>query len=350
VLTALPSPSAPALGLAWARGPRFDLLWLIGLPALGGASLLLIVPALASVTWPLFTVAAAQPHLVATYLRVYAEPQAWRRWWPATVLLPLGLGGAVLGILAWGGPVGLAALMTLSFAWAYWHYTRQAFGIARYYQRRLAGADARDRQWLWLAIHLPALSAALWFLTRLPATVGGVPVLRVPVPPEWTVVPVGLAPLALLLTLLRAARGQGAGGRGRLDLLLAGVCTSVFYLTLVFTTDALAAYVGVALWHSLQYQAFVYHAEAQRRRVARGAGFLPWVLAAGAGWRYVVFLMALAGGLFALPPYLCRVWGGTEAAVMVASVATVLVVSFHHNLLDTWIWRTPPPHPRSVSR
>jgi hypothetical protein len=348
MLAALPIPKPSQIGGPWARSPSFDLLWLVGLPSLGSVLVLLALPALALLAWPLFSFAFAQPHLVATYVRVYAPRGAWRQQWRTTILLPLGLLAAILSTLAWGGPQGLAVLMTLSFAWAYWHYTRQAFGVARYYQRRLGHADPRDRQLLWLAVHVPALGASLWFLARMPPSIRELPVLQIPIPLEWAGVAVALAPLAVLPALLRAWRGGGAGAAGRLDLLMVLVCVVMFYATLVFTADALAAYVGLALWHSLQYLAFVYHAEEARWTRAPGAGLLPWLLAEGYRWRYLGFVIALAGCLFALPPYLTRVLGGTDTVVAVAALATLLVVNFHHNLLDTWIWRTPAQPGRSA--
>src|SRR5207245_1854919 len=91
----------------------------------------------------------------------------------------------------------------------------------------------------------------------------------------------------------------------------------VFYTALVFTPDAAAAHLGVSLWHTVQYHAFVYHAQVQRFPDASRPGLLPWLLAEGKRWRYFVFLSLLAFGVFAFPAHLTRVFGGELTMALV---------------------------------
>jgi hypothetical protein len=330
-------PSRPL----WLRNARFDLLWLLGLPALGTSLALIAFPGLAALAWPVYAVTTGQPHFGATFARVYFESSELRRWWRAAVMLPGYLLAAVLLVLGLGGEFGLAALVTLVFAWGYWHYTRQAFGVARHYQRRLPDADLWDRRLLWLAIHVPPSAAAIWFLSRLPETLLELPVLRLPLAAEIVLPLVVLAPLALLPALARAGLGCGAGVRDRVDLLTALLTTAVFYATLVFTPSALAAHLGVSIWHTVQYHAFVYHAQVQRYADPSRPGLLPWLLAQGYRWRYFIFLGVLAFCVFSFPPHLARVVGLGEAAAVMVLVVVWVVVNLHHYLLDGWIWAAP---------
>jgi len=325
----------------WLRNPSFDLMWLVGLPALGAAAALVVFPFVAPVAWPIYALTTGQAHFAATYARVYLEPAELHRFWRAAVFLPGYLLAAVLLTMALGGETGLAALFTLAFAWGYWHYTRQAFGVARQYQRRLDGVDLWDRRLLWLAVHVPPVGATIWFMSLLPGSILGLPVLRIPLPVEIGFALVALAPLAILPALMRAGMGQGAGPTGRLDLLTALLSSSVFYTALVFSPDPGAGHLGVSMWHTVQYHAFVFNVQVKRFPDASQPGLLPWLLAVGHRWRYFVFLTLLAFCVFAFPAHLSRLLGAAEpVAVMVANTAW-LVINFHHYLLDGWIWVSP---------
>jgi hypothetical protein len=331
----------------WLRGPGFDLAWLVGLPAMGAALALIAFPLVAPVAWPIYALTTGQAHFAATYARVYFEPAELHRWWRAAIFLPFYILAAVMLIMGLGGEVGLAALFTLAFAWGYWHYARQAFGVACHYQRRVQ-ADALDRRLLSVAIHVPAMAAALWFMSRLPGSILGLPVLRLPVPVEVAFAIVALAPLAVLPVLIRAALGHGAGMHGRVDIFSTLLSGGVFYTALVFTPDAAAAHLGVSLWHTVQYHAFVYHAQVQRFPDASRPGLLPWLLAEGKRWRYFVFLSLLAFCVFAFPAHLTRLFGAAEPVAVMIANTTWLVINFHHYLLDGWIWARPKQRPVAV--
>jgi hypothetical protein len=325
----------------WLRNARFDFLWLLGFPALAASLALIAFPGLAPLAWPVYAVTTGQPHFGATFARVYFEGSELRRWWRAAVFLPGYLLAGALVVLALGGELALAALVTLVFAWGYWHYTRQAFGVARHYQRRLPASDVWDRRLLWVAIHVPPVAATLWFMSHWPATILELPVLRLPLPTDLGLALVALAPLALVPALVRSGLGLGAGVRGRVDLLTAFLTTGVFYATLVFTPNALAAHLGVSIWHTVQYHAFVYHAQVQRFSDPGRPGLLPWLLAEGQRWRYFVFLAGLAFCVFMFPPHVARLLGGSEATAAMVLTMVWIVVNLHHYLLDGWIWASP---------
>ena len=341
MLASLSHPAhLPARSL-WIRDARFDLAWLIGAPIAGVGLLLLVFPVIAPVAWPIYALTTGQAHFAATYARVYFEPAELKRHWRAAVFLPGYLLAAILLTLALLGEQGVAVLFTLAFAWGYWHYIRQAFGVARQYQRKLDGADAWDRRLLSLAIHVPAAATAVWFLASLDGSLLGLPVLHIPLPREAGIALLLLAPLALVPALVRAALGHGAGAAGRLDLLTTLATGGVFYLALVAIPEKAAAHLAVSMWHTVQYHAFVYNAQVKRFPKADQPGLLPWLLAAGQRWRYFVFLMVLAFAVFAFPPHLTRLFGAAEpVAIMVANIVW-LVVNLHHYLLDGWIWVGP---------
>ncbi len=341
-----PSAILPARSI-WLRSPSFDLAWLVGLPTLGAALALIAFPIIAPVAWPIYALTTGQAHFAATYARVYFEPAELHRWWRAAVFLPGYILAAVLVVMALGGELGLATLFTFAFAWGYWHYARQAFGVACHYQRRVQ-ADPWDRRLISLAIHVPAMAAALWFMSRLPGSLLGLPMLTIPLPVEVAFAIVALAPLAVLPALVRAAMGHGAGASGRLDLLSALMSGSVFYTALVFCPDASAAHLGVSMWHTVQYHAFVYHAQVQRFPDPGRPGLLPWLLAEGKRWRYFLFLTLLAFCVFAFPAHLTRLLGGAEPIAVMVANTTWLVINFHHYLLDGWIWSRPKQRPVTV--
>jgi hypothetical protein len=307
------------------------------------------VSGLASLVWIPYVLLSGQPHLMSTYSRLLLEPAQWRRWWRPTLFLPAFILAAVLAVMVWGGEFAVAALYTFVFAWSFWHYARQGYGVARQYQRRL-GADDWDRRLLTLAVHVPAVAAILWFMTSLRGDLLGLPVLVIPLPAEIGALLLGFAALAVLPLLVRAASARGIRGAGRLDVLVAAVSGTVFYTALVFTPDARAAYLGVSLWHSLQYQAFVYYAQGRALRASSGtAGGSP-VLACllAAPHRYFLVLIVAAFCVFAALPFGTELFGVSEATAVRIAAVVWLVVNIHHYLLDSWIWTGPLGRPASA--
>jgi hypothetical protein len=326
-----------AVLLPWVRSPSYDVLTLLGVPALAAAVAVLGWPGFVAGIGPWYQALAANPHLTATYVRLGTEPGLRQRWRAATFLLPAGLLLAVLLVYFTTERAGLTALVTLTIAWAYWHYTRQSWGVARLYQRRLSAADAQDRWLLSLAIHVPAVAAAVWWLRQAPPWLIGLPMFTVPVPEvlAWALVVVG--PLALLPALWRAYQGAGAGRVGRLDLVTAVMNAAVFYLALVINPWPEVGYWAVSLWHTVQYLAIVYATQA-RVAVAQG-GFLHWWTARP--WLYYAGVVVAAFLILAVPFRFARAVGVPDMAVTVAGITVWLVVTLHHYLLDTLIWGSP---------
>ena len=65
--------------LPWLRGPRFDMLTILGLPAVVLAGLVIGWPGLIGQAGPWYQALSANPHLTATYIRLGTEPALRRR-------------------------------------------------------------------------------------------------------------------------------------------------------------------------------------------------------------------------------------------------------------------------------
>jgi hypothetical protein len=307
------------------------MLTILGLPAVVLAGLVIGWPGLIGQAGPWYQALSANPHLTATYIRLGTEPALRRRWRNAIYLLPLGLVAIVVGAPLLWGSAGLAALVTITIAWAYWHYARQAWGIARLYQRR-APATRADYYALGLAIHVPAVAAAIWWLSRAPDTLIGLPMYALPIPEPLAAGIVLAAPLAIVPLCWRAAC-QPVGAR--LDVGLALLSGGIFYLALVANSHAEAGYIAISAWHTVQYVAIVYVAQA--RIGASQGGLLAWSTARPPIYYGGVVVAAFL--LLAVPFGLLLLAGVSEAMVAAARTTVWLVVTLHHYLLDTWIWQ-----------
>jgi hypothetical protein len=151
-----------------------------------------------------------------------------------------------------------------------------------------------------------------------------------------------VAPLALGPLLVQAAR---SGSLARLDILMALQTTGVFYATLVGLADVDAAFLALSIWHTLQYQAFVWLAETRRVTASSASGLLGWLFVPARPWRYLAWLVVLAWLLFAAPAFVVGQLGWTAVASMIGAVA-LFTANLHHFLLDTWLWASP----RAASR
>ncbi|TIV93920.1 MAG: hypothetical protein E5V85_25080 [Mesorhizobium sp.] len=109
---------------AWLRGARFDLSFILGIPAvafLTGAVILwqpqLFTPILLFDLWFL-----GYHHVIATYTRLCFDRKSFSEHWSLLVVLLLAVAVGTLAIVYF---VGLWTVVSVYFYWQWFHYTRQ---------------------------------------------------------------------------------------------------------------------------------------------------------------------------------------------------------------------------------
>jgi hypothetical protein len=363
-------PLAPRLSVRWIADPRTDLPFLIG-GALAGYALFATHAVLAwkvSNVWLAWYVLSNLPHFFGTYVRTYLDPVerrrrpallygslAWALAGPLTLLASLGLYAA--GVAGWHR-VPLQGLFVFAALWAYWHVVRQHYGILSLYQRKNADPDDRRLDAALLYIGLLAPLVALVLLHPEARRV-----LTLPVEPTWleNAIVWSCAAAVGVLGLTFFARQVDRLRRGepvnvpKVLFMLAVVPLHVFVCfhpaTRTAGLEGFAAYVTV--FHDIQYQAIVWHAQKARLHrpgVDRKAHGLAALICSRLGI-YLACAVSMGVVLWAIGCSL-NVHPGCTPLVNAAAVPlfaeltlrelaglTVLGFAMHHYFLDQFIWR-----------
>jgi hypothetical protein len=231
----------------WIGGPRFDLFFFFA----GSAALALVtglavlaLPALAVPVWWAFLLLIEGPHLAATWLRTYLDPDERKA---RGRLLVASIAWLLPGLVCWaaarvtGTRAPLDLFLLVATLWSFHHGVRQHHGILAIYEHH-ARASASARRADRLFLHAALWSAFGLFLVAhpynrrtlgLPATL-----------PAWAQTLVfGLVGALLLVALgyvaLRRARDPGGDVRPLFILLGPAIAVHCFSMFVVGTREPL---------------------------------------------------------------------------------------------------------------
>ena len=351
---AVPAPSS-AGAPRWLRGPGSDLLLGAGLVyvpvllalAVAGGSIQSVLPL---GLMPILLLATQTPHLGATLLRVYEQPETRRRYALFAVW--------ITALLAVAFAVGLyqvavgSLLVTLYLTLTPWHFTGQNYGIALVFLRRRGiEVDPRLKRYVYASF---VISVAL-FLLVLHSDRG--PVEYAPVTAQGTIYTfysLGIPlPVRDLLLVAGAIAWVWVTGEALVRLFERASLRELLPTLALFFTQALWFMLPILsyffaplakieaigptqqaytfLWilaaHSVQYLWITsYYVRRERPGVSDGA-FVGKALLAGAAV-YGLPVLLLAPGVLGRVPY------DAGLAVLVGSA-----FSLHHILLDSAIWK-----------
>lgn len=329
------TPAARPLG--WIRGPRFDLLLILGVLYLAVAAALL-----AYSRWQLVLLLdlwlLGYHHVIATYTRLVFDRESFRRhWWMVTVL-PVGVFAAVVAI-AYAS--GFRALMAVYLYWQWFHYTRQSYGVERMYWRK-AGESSKPT-WPALAViyGIPTLGISYRAWQGTPSFLGG-PVMHPPMP-TWLLLGMAAVVGALsLVWLWRRAREWQAGTLHRIHTLYLASHAIAFVYGYVGIDNLTHGWLMINVWHNAQYLLIVWHSN--QRRFKEGVQPEHRFLSTISQPRHVLTYFAVCLlATFALYSVLLRAgegvtWLGVPLVIVLAST-----LNFHHYLVDSWIWKLRKP-------
>jgi hypothetical protein len=165
----------------WLRNRRFDLGFILGLPALSlfTVGFILLYPGLFWYVLAIDLWVLGYHHVISTYTRLCFDKASFRQSrFLIFGLLPL----VALGTVGIAAVFGLWTIVTVYFYWQWWHYTRQSWDISRAYRGKDRGALYEDG-WIDQAIFYawPVLGV-LHRSYQDPGTFIGLPLGVVPVP------------------------------------------------------------------------------------------------------------------------------------------------------------------------
>lgn len=332
-------PTTMPIGIGWLRSRRFDLALILGVPALGlGSGVLvtaeprLLAPVILLDIWLL-----SYQHLGASFTRLCFDPGSFRRYWFLLFGLPP-LVVAATGFLEFGVASGLP--VTIYLYWLWFHYARQSWGIAQIYRRRAgAAADFGDATLFKATFALVPLWGILHRSAQAPTEFMGFGLHFMPVPPMLAD-GVGIAAcVAVVLWLVergRAWRRERAPIAHTLYVLTHFV---MFYVAYVLIDDVTTGWLVINIWHNVQYLGVVWLFH--QRRFNGALDPEARLLSRLAQPRNVVLYIAAC-----LVPVAALYLGIMGIVGLLPATAFLYqVVNFHHYIVDAVIWRSPRRRP-----
>jgi hypothetical protein len=336
-----PATAAKPEHWPWLRSARFDLSFILAIPAVSVLTGL-VVSWRPQLLWPVLVLDLwflGYHHVISTYTRLCFDKQSLE----SSRFLLFGLLPLVaVATLLVAGTVGLWSVVSIYFYWQWFHYTRQSWGISRAYRGKERGALHEDG-WVDQAVFyaLPVLGV-VHRSHQDPGTFIGLE-LRVLPAPAWLVS--ACAAAAVLLLAYWAARRVQAWRLGR----LAPVHTlymlshfAIFAAGYLLIEDVTHGWLAINIWHNAQYILFVWLFNTRRFKegIDPKAPFLSYISQPQRLWLYLSTCIGITGVIY---------WGvlGTLDTMFFAGLSATIVlyqiVNFHHYIVDSLIWKVRKP-------
>lgn len=331
-----PALHPPIQSTGWLRDRNFDLMFVLGTAGLGlaGGAALLMAPQV----WPLMFLPylwlLGYPHLFATYSQIAFDRTSFRRHRFLNIELPILLFAGVAALAAF---VGTWAIVSVYLYWQWFHFTRQSYGIARFYARRNGTPLVDDQLTDWVIYAVPACGI-LWRSWQAPGFYLGAELRVIPIPTE--VVAFALTFTAMLICAWIVGRvGQWRRGEmPRAHTLYVASHIVMFAAGYILIAKINFGWFALSLWHSAQYILFVWLIN--RTRFADGPdrshALLSRISQPGRWFWYFAILVAGAGIVFLA---LKSVAGLFAIGVVPLTLVVFQTINFHHYTVDAVIWR-----------
>lgn len=324
------SEAAPA----WLRSKRFDLSFVAAPTALAlasGAAVVaqpsLFIPILTLDIWLL-----GFHHVISTFTRLCADESSVREHRRLLTTLPAAV---LVGVLAIGFGVGFWALTTIYLYWQWFHYTRQSWGIARVYERKMSEPLPEDPRLFAAAFYLLPLWGILHRSQQDPDEFLRLDVETIVVP-SWLVTSVGAA--AILAMLAVGVIRIAAWRNGRLPMmhtLFLVTHFAIFGVGYLAISDIDHGWLVLNVWHNAQYVAFVWYFNNRQAAQLNETAVAPTLVQRMSASHRVVGYFALSIAASTVIYLTLQL----TLALVVAPIVIYQTINFHHYIVDSRIWK-----------
>lgn len=325
-----------------AESPRFDLLLIGGTAALAlGSGLVLVwLPALFPLLLLLDLWLLGYPHVISTFTRLCFDRGALRENRFHLFVLPLLVAIPVVLLVA---TQGVWPIVTLYFYWQWFHYGRQSWGILRRFERRAFPGRAASGGLPWS--QLAFFAVPIWGVLNRSAQGAerflGMDIAMLPVPPLVAdiagIVAIAVVAWGLVEQVPRLRQGRAA----RLAALFWMSHQAIFFIAYGAIASMDQGWLVVNVWHNAQYLLFVWAFNNKRYegRVDPQARFLSTISQRRAWPAYALVCLAIS-----TVTYLSL---QVTLAAVIAPMVVFQIINFHHYVVDSRIWKSAAPPPRS---
>lgn len=329
------------------RSIGFDRWFILGIPAVAMASLLVVLirPSTFYTVLTLDLWLLGYHHVIATYTRIGLDSESRSKYWALILLLPVGV---ICTVFAIGLTAGASFLTTIYFYWLWFHYVRQSEGVSKAYAARAGIRDIADAPLHRLSFYLVPTASLLQLASSGNGTLLGIVISQPAISASvmfsiWAITTI--AAVISLYQIYRLIRKERTS-----KLYFTFICTHylMFVVTYGLVTDLSVAWLGLNIWHNLQYLTFVWlsHERKYKGRVWNSARILSTLALPKNVWIYVLGCLAVTFSFYmGVQEFLTPIESvlGTSAAL--TAVMVYQSINFHHYIVDAVIWRKPKAAP-----
>ncbi|MFI4875614.1 MAG: hypothetical protein ACIALR_09765 [Blastopirellula sp. JB062] len=324
----------------WLRSAPFDLTLIFGVAilALASGAIVTVRPEWFPVVLILDLWLLGYHHVIATFTRLAFDKESAREHKKLLTVLPW----IVLATTAVVGlTLGMWALATVYLYWQWFHYTRQSYGITRFYSRKAGGESPLDQRLTTWTLYLVPLWGILYRSYQASPRFLGSEVMYLPTP-YWLVVAVGA--VALVVTTVWAVRQAVIWREGRTT--LAPIFYMLTHLTIfavgyVLVQDIDHGWLVLNVWHNAQYILIVWMFNANRFK--KGVEQQNLLLSAISQTHpfnvfcYFVVCLGLTSLVYGVIYMLTNL--SVIAAIPLVAMVIYQTINFHHYVVDSLIWK-----------
>jgi hypothetical protein len=332
---------APA---SWLRNPQFDLVFIVGVPALALGSGILVIsdPGLFPIVLFLDLWLLGYHHVISTYSRIAFDAKSFEDNKFLVVVLPVIVAVCVGTALLL---IGMWTLVSVYLYWQWWHYTRQSYGISRIYARK-SGVDVSKDQLTTALVYTVPTVGILYRSYQAPAEFLFLELKTFPVP-YWMVFAVGLAAgIIFVAWIAQQVRRAITGNLRGVHVLYVLSHVAIFSIGYLAVTEINYGWLILNIWHNAQYILLVWFYN--NNRFKNGIDNEHWLISQLSQRRNVVYYFAFSLGIstilyWVLSNFLTLI----STSLVVSSAVTILtvyqIINFHHYIVDSRIWKVRKP-------
>lgn len=279
----------------------------------------------------------AYHHVISSYTRIAFDIASIKANKFLIFMLPLLVFAGVVGLYS---SFGIWLLVSISFYWQWFHYTRQSYGIARYY----IAQEKNPNNPLYNSIHTFALyslpiAGILYRSWQAPENFIYLKLWVVPVSYEVVVVSILASAILILLQLYqwRKMFKKGTLNGGYIAYMASHYV--VFIIGHFLIDNVTYGWLAMNMWHNMQYILFVWLKN--NRTYSNGIDLKHWLISKISQndkmWLYILVCLLITACIY-IPLYYFteRAQQGTTIAI---AFIVFITINFHHYIVDAIIWK-----------
>ena len=335
-------------GRGWLRNASFDFHFIItiSLMAIATGSLTLARPDLFALFLLLDLWLLGYHHVVSTFTRLVFDRESFEKNRFLVIQLPIIVIAATVGAV-W--VFGVWVLPTTYLYWQWFHYTRQSYGIERMYRRKANENAFIDDFTSTRTLYLLPILGILHRSWQQPESFLGMPLFTFQVPTFLLLTTAVVTVVVISYWTYQQVHAYMHGRLATAHCLYIVSHLAIFLVGYLLIRDITAGWLVLNIWHNAQYILFVWWFNNQRfqDRVDPNCQFLSTISQKQNILIYMCICLSVSTVAYV------ALQGATNAVYQNSAVSltmvTMMVLNFHHYIVDGIIWKRRRMQPKPAT-